>query len=196
MNRTTLAALLLAAPAVSFATNNTPAGQAQSAANAAAAAQSVAASAAQAGAFSASIANPVAAAFAAPVAQGGAGGQGGSAELNLAVPAQQTFTHNGRQQIANVPSVFLPSVYPTATCLNGVSVGGSGVGGGGGVGFFWQVDDCRRGEVARQFDAMGLRDDAVAVLCEIEVAKVAPSCEKRAPKPAAAPAKEEWNGGE
>jgi hypothetical protein len=120
---------------------------------------------------------------------------GNSQEVNIGgVPAQQTITSNGRVQIANVPNVYLPTAIPTATCMNGISFGGSAVGGGGGLGFGWEMTNCRKQELARQFEAMGLREDALAILCSADHTNIAPSCAKM--KPAASPAKTaEWAGG-
>lgn len=123
---------------------------------------------------------------------------GNTQTVNLGgVPAQQTITHNGRSQLVTAPPIYLAPAIPTASCLNGVSLGGSGMGGGGGLGFYWEMENCRRQEVSKQFEAMGLRDDALSVLCQIEHAKAAPSCAKYTP-PAQAAEKQAavWNGGE
>jgi hypothetical protein len=78
----------------------------------------------------------------------------------------------------NTPSVFNGNIYPTAPCMGSTTVGGSGVGFGIGIGTSWKDDECGKRETARSFNSMGLKEDALAVLCSSEYAAVAPSCKK------------------
>lgn len=94
--------------------------------------------------------------------------------------AQRTVTSNGRVQIANVPNVYAPSVYPTAPCMGSSSAGGSGVGFGFSVGTSWTDDECGIRETARSFANMGMGSDALSVLCSSKYAANAPSCAKPA----------------
>lgn len=83
-----------------------------------------------------------------------------------------------KQRIYNVPNVSLPAVYPTSPCMGSTSIGGSGVGFGIGFGTSWTDDECGIRETARSFNGLGLKDDAVSVLCTSKYASVAKACQK------------------
>lgn len=74
-----------------------------------------------------------------------------------------------------------PSIAPTAPCMGASSAGGAGSGFGLSFGSSWTDDDCNTRETARLMHTMGLRLDAVAVLCSSKYARAAPSCAKFRP---------------
>ena len=74
------------------------------------------------------------------------------------------------------PDFTLGNVYPTAPCMGSSQIGGSGVGFSVGVGTSWTDHECGKRETARSFAAIGLKDDALAILCSSEYAAVAPIC--------------------
>lgn len=108
-------------------------------------------------------------------ASGGAGvGNGGTASLtyNEAPAAAQ----RGSGTVKNTPDVSASNIAPTAPCMGGVSVGGSGPGFGLVFGGAWKDGDCSLRETARSFAGLGLAQDAIAILCASEYAASAPSC--------------------
>lgn len=109
------------------------------------------------------------------IASGGAGvGNGGSAILTYneapAAALRSSVT------VKNTPDVSASNIAPTAPCMGGVSVGGSGPGFGLVFGGTWKDGDCSLRETARSFAGLGLTQDAVAILCASEYAAAAPSC--------------------
>lgn len=78
----------------------------------------------------------------------------------------------------NTPSIFSGNVYPTAPCMGSSTVGGAGVGFGFSVGSSWTDDECGIRETSRSFSGMGMKDDALKVLCTSKYAAAAPSCSK------------------
>lgn len=80
------------------------------------------------------------------------------------------------QDQKQAPSVFAPSIAPTAPCMGGTSAGGSGTGFGLNFGTSWTDDECNTRETARIFHSMGLMSDALAVICSSAYAASAPSC--------------------
>lgn len=86
--------------------------------------------------------------------------------------------YSGGYELENVPDVSSPNVYPTSPCMGSSSMGGAGVGFGISFGTSWKDDDCGVRETARSFAGMGMKEDALAVLCSSEYAKSAPSCKK------------------
>jgi len=80
------------------------------------------------------------------------------------------------QDQKQAPSVFAPSIAPTAPCMGGTSAGGSGTGFGLSFGTSWTDDECNTRETARIFHSMGLMSDALAVICSSAYAASAPSC--------------------
>jgi hypothetical protein len=110
---------------------------------------------------------------------------GNSQDVNIVYPSQQTITHNGRTQIANVPNVSLANMWPTATCVHTSTLGVSGVGFGVAGGTSWVDQECRKLEAARQAPT---ELDRMYVWCTAEAAKGSPSCkqfEKAEAKPEA-----------
>ena len=108
-------------------------------------------------------------------AAGGSGvGNGGTASLtyNEAPAAAQ----RGSVTVKNTPDVSASNIAPTAPCMGGVSVGGSGPGFGLVFGGAWKDGDCSLRETARSFAGLGLAQDAIAILCASEYAASAPSC--------------------
>lgn len=86
--------------------------------------------------------------------------------------------YSGGYTLENVPDAIAPNVYPTSPCMGSSSMGGAGVGFGISFGTSWKDDDCGVRETARSFAGMGMKEDALAVLCSSEYAKSAPSCKK------------------
>ncbi len=86
----------------------------------------------------------------------------------------------------NTPDVFSGNVYPTTNCAHSTQVGGSGVGFGFTVGTSYLDEECSLRETSRSFAGMGLKEDALHVLCSSKFSVAAPSC-----KAIAAPAKAE-----
>ena len=108
-------------------------------------------------------------------AAGGSGvGNGGTASLtyNEAPAAAQRNTVT----IRNTPDLSLSNIAPTAPCMGGTSVGGTGAGFSIGIGTTWKDGDCSLRETARSFAGLGLTQDAIAILCASEYATAAPSC--------------------
>lgn len=91
------------------------------------------------------------------------GGSGGSVALN--VPA-------------GVAAVGLGGLYPSAPCMGTSNIGGGNPFFNIAVGTSWESKECQIRETARSFSAVGLTNDAIAILCSSEYAAVAPSCAK------------------
>ena len=120
------------------------------------------------------------------VSQSSSGGNtlsngGNSLTVNAAPIPTQTTTRIEQSDytVKNVPSVFSGNVYPTAPCMGSSTVGGAGVGFGFSVGTSWKDDECGIRETSRSFSGLGLKEDALAVLCTSEYAKAAPACVAR-----------------
>lgn len=105
---------------------------------------------------------------------------GNSLTVNAAPIPTQTTTRIEQNDytVKNVPSVFSGNVYPTAPCMGSSTVGGAGVGFGFSVGTSWKDDECGIRETSRSFSGLGLKDDAIKILCTSQYAAAAPSCAK------------------
>ena len=103
---------------------------------------------------------------------------GNSLTVNAAPIPTQTTTRIEQSDytVKNVPSVFSGNVYPTAPCMGSSTVGGAGVGFGFSVGTSWKDDECGIRETSRSFSGLGLKEDALKVLCTSAYAAAAPSC--------------------
>jgi hypothetical protein len=104
---------------------------------------------------------------------------GNSLTVNEApIPAvtSNTTTYGGEYTVKTVPAVVTGNVYPTAPCMGSSAIGGSGVGFGFSIGSSWKDDECGIRETARSFNGMGLKEDALKVLCTSAYAAAAPSC--------------------
>lgn len=104
---------------------------------------------------------------------------GNSLTVNEApIPAvtSNTTTYGGEYTVKNVPAVVTGNVYPTAPCMGSSAVGGSGIGFGFSIGTSWKDDECGIRETARSFNGLGLKEDALKVLCTSAYAAAAPSC--------------------
>lgn len=95
---------------------------------------------------------------------------------NVVVTDSGRMEYSGKYEVKNVPSVFSGNVYPTSPCMGSSSVGGAGVGFGFSVGTSWTDDECGIRETSRSFNGLGLKDDAIKVLCTSKYAAAAPSC--------------------
>ena len=109
------------------------------------------------------------------------GGQGGA---STASAGSSSVTYNAAPAsaqrntvtIRNTPDLSLSNIAPTAPCMGGTSVGGTGAGFSIGIGTTWKDGDCSLRETARSFAGLGLAQDAIAILCASEYASAAPSC--------------------
>ena len=97
------------------------------------------------------------------VGQAVSGGSNSNVDFNITSPK-------------NTPAVFSGNVYPTAPCMGSSTVGGAGVGFGFSVGSSWTDDECGIRETSRSFAGMGMKDDALKILCTSKYAAAAPSC--------------------
>ena len=95
---------------------------------------------------------------------------------NVTVTDSGRMEYSGKYEVKNVPSVFSGNVYPTAPCMGSSTVGGAGVGFGFSVGTSWTDEECGIRETSRSFNGLGLKDDAIKVLCTSKYAAAAPSC--------------------
>lgn len=95
---------------------------------------------------------------------------------NVVVTDSGRMEYSGKYEVKNVPSVFSGNVYPTAPCMGSSTVGGAGVGFGFSVGTSWTDEECGIRETSRSFNGLGLKDDAIKVLCTSKYAAAAPSC--------------------
>ena len=98
-----------------------------------------------------------------------------------AIPAvtSNTTTYGGEYTVKSVPNVFSGNVYPTAPCMGSSTVGGAGVGFGFSIGSSWTDDECGIRETSRSFNALGLKEDAVRVLCTSKYAATAVACKEK-----------------
>jgi hypothetical protein len=113
---------------------------------------------------------------------------GGNSQTVVSEGTNNSFTggslsvvneYPSKQRIYNVPNAVAPAVYPTSPCMGSSAVGGSGVGFGVSFGTSWTDDECGIRETARSFNGLGLKDDAVSVLCTSKYAAIAPVCNKQ-----------------
>ena len=102
-------------------------------------------------------------------------------ESVITSPSSATLTINeasapSRVRIENTPDVYAPNVAPTAPCMGGTSVGGTGPGFGISFGTSWESKTCMILEAARSFEQAGYHEDALHIRCQNEYAAIAPSC--------------------
>lgn len=100
---------------------------------------------------------------------------GGNTQSVTVTDSGQT-QYSGKYEVKNVPSVFSGNVYPTAPCMGSSSIGGAGVGFGFSIGSSWTDDECGIRETSRSFNGLGLKEDAIKVLCTSKYAAAAPVC--------------------
>lgn len=106
------------------------------------------------------------------------GAYSGGNSQNVTVTDSGQMHYSGSYEVKNVPNAIAPTVYPTSPCMGSSSAGASGVGFGVSFGSSWTDDECGIRETARSFAGMGMKDDAVAVICSSKYAAVAPACKK------------------
>ena len=99
-----------------------------------------------------------------------------SSNQSVSVTDSGKMHYSGGYTFENVPDVIAPNVYPTSPCMGSSSIGGAGVGFGISFGTSWESEECQLRETSRSFANMGLKEDAIAILCTSEYAKNAPSC--------------------
>ena len=102
----------------------------------------------------------------------------GTAAAPVSLSLQEAAQPN-KVEVRNVPSVFSGNVYPTAPCMGSSTVGGAGVGFGFSIGSSWTDDECGIRETARSFNGMGMKEDALQVLCTSKYAAAAPACQRK-----------------
>lgn len=108
--------------------------------------------------------------------QSDASSNSGGNTQSVTVTDSGRMEYSGKYEVKNVPSVFSGNVYPTAPCMGSSTVGGAGVGFGFSVGTSWTDEECGIRETSRSFNGLGLKDDAIKVLCTSKYAAAAPSC--------------------
>lgn len=94
------------------------------------------------------------------------------------------------QDRLQAPSIAAPSVFPTATCQSGISIGGSSAGGGGLLGFSFTKRECELVVLAQNYLALGMYVPACETLNKTKAARRAfgnnlPACS--APVPVVVP---------
>ena len=92
------------------------------------------------------------------------------------LPANDEVKYSGVYKVKNTPDVMIGNTYPTAPCMGGTNIGGSGPGFSLAIGGSWTDEECSIRETARSFNGLGLKDDAIKVLCTSKFAAAAPSC--------------------
>lgn len=97
---------------------------------------------------------------------------------NVVVTDSGKMDYSGGYEVKNVPAVFSGNIYPTAPCMGSSTVGGAGVGFGFSVGTSWTDDECGIRETSRSFSSLGMKKDALAVLCTSKYAAAAPACKE------------------
>jgi len=112
-----------------------------------------------------------------------AGSYSGGNTQAVVVTDSGQLHYSGGYEIKNVPNVVMGNVYPTSPCMGSSSAGGSGVGFGISFGTSWTDDECGLRETSRSFSGLGMKADAVAVLCMSKYAAAAPVCAKAAAEP-------------
>jgi hypothetical protein len=85
---------------------------------------------------------------------------------NISFTNPGTVNYSGSHSVRNVPDVTTIIPGMTAPCYVSAGVSGSGVGFGFGVASGIEDKDCTAREDARTLLAMGLKDEAVARLCQ------------------------------
>lgn len=100
----------------------------------------------------------------------------GGNTLSVTTPADTSVRYSGGYEVKNVPGFALGNVYPTTNCAHSTQVGGSGVGFGFTVGTSYLDEECSLRETSRSFAGMGLKEDALHVLCSSKFSVAAPSC--------------------
>lgn len=84
--------------------------------------------------------------------------------------------YSGSYTVKSAPSVGGSMLAPTAICHGTSSVGLSLIGFGFNVGTSWKDSECKMMNSAVTLYNMGLKNDAISVMCQIEHVKVAPIC--------------------
>lgn len=122
--------------------------------------------------------------------QSAASNQDQSQSANNEGNSQSTTINQSYKAVRNAPSFAIASVYPTAGCQAGVSLGGSGVNGGGGLAFSLTKKECEAVVLAQNFAAIGMPDTSCDILKTTKAFKRAAkqipalkdvSCEPKAP---------------
>ena len=92
------------------------------------------------------------------------------------IPENTRNEQAGTVNVRSVPNVFGGNVYPTTNCAHSSTIGASGLGWGVSVGSSYLDEECSLRETSRSFAGMGMKDDALHVLCSSKFASAAPSC--------------------
>lgn len=104
------------------------------------------------------------------------------------IPENTRNEQAGTVNVRSVPNVFGGNVYPTTNCAHSSTIGAAGLGWGVSVGSSYLDEECSLRETSRSFAGMGMKDDALHVLCSSKFASAAPSCKaisqaQSAPRP-------------
>ena len=114
--------------------------------------------------------------------------QGGNAASNASAANNGNNSNNTvENQVRQAPGAEAPLILPTASCLGGISTGGSSPVGGLSFGKSTVDKECRSIVLANEFIAMGNYDTAAKVLCSTKSAKAAgltiDDCRRQIPVP-------------
>lgn len=112
-------------------------------------------------------------------------GQSQSTTVNNTVNNVQPseVRHSGEYTVKDTPAVIGGTHAPSALCHGTSSVGLSLAGFGISVGSSWRDEECQIIQSAMSLMALGMRDDAIAVMCQVKHMHVAPVCAPHVPKP-------------
>lgn len=104
------------------------------------------------------------------------------------IPESTRNEQVGTVNVRSVPNVFAGNVYPTTNCAHSSTVGAAGLGWGVSIGSSYLDEECSLRETSRSFAGMGMKDDALHVLCSSKFSAAAPSCKaisqaQSAPRP-------------
>ncbi len=102
--------------------------------------------------------------------------QGQSQNVTVNNNQSGDLRHSGEYTVKSAPTVIGGSNSPSANCHGTSNVGLSLAGFGISLGSSWKDKDCQVVQTAMSMMALGLREDAIAVLCQVEHVKVAPVC--------------------
>lgn len=103
-------------------------------------------------------------------------GSGNTTSTAIQIDAPVIPAAPDKVTIRNNPDIALGGLYPSAACHGTSNAGFSGGAIGVAIGSSWKDDDCGIRETARIMDGLGLKQDALAVLCSSPYAVAAPSC--------------------
>lgn len=107
-----------------------------------------------------------------------AGSNSGGNTQNVTMTDSGQLHYSGSYEVKNVPNIIMGNIHPTSPCMGSSSAGASAVGFGVSFGTSWTDDECGIRETSRSFGGLGLKADAVAILCTSKYASAASACAK------------------